>query len=424
MVRFLTRQILSGPDSGTTQTEPIGYPNGPLERFTKMKILHLIDPTCGLDSLDTLVLLLKQLPAEHHVMVLGNYGWRDAALQAGVDPGQLSWSRGLARWDPTLLRNVSRCVGNFTPTHIHAWGSWGIRAASRLAVDLPRIAGVQIAPKKVLVRSLARSAARCPMLFVTPWKVTLQTLSAAGIPKERILKVSAATWIAPNESPAPANLRRILGQPAREGPVVLLTGWSEQAMRHDLGIWAVGILSQVYLDIWALLRSDHIFRHESVNPFAGYMSFSKTVKDPGLVSIAPSNKFSWGQLTALASVVGFPVGESTGLNCVLAAMAQGKAIAAFNTPQIRELLSDRVNALLAPVGDPKELASRLHALLKDNQLRESIGNAARSHYDQYCSPEVFIEQMASVYAQIQSDPALTRQIVLPAEAQLLSGQDD
>ncbi len=389
-----------------------------------MKILHLIDPTCGLDSLDTLVLLLKKIPAEHHVLVLGNYGWRDAALQAGVDPSQLSWSRGLARWDPTLLRNVSLCAGRFDPTHIHAWGSWGIRAASRLGVSLPRIAGVQTAPKKVLVRSLVRSAARCPMLFVSPWNVTIQTLATAGIPKERILKVSPATWITPNESPAPANLRRILGQSAREGPVVMLAGWSEQAIRHDLGIWAVGILSQVYLDIWGLLRSDHVFRHESVNPFAGYVSFSKTVKDPGLISIAPSNKFSWGQLTALASVVGVPVAEPTGLNFVLAAMAQGKAIAAFDTPQIRELLSDRVNALLAPVGDPKELAARLNALLKDNQLAESIGNAARRRYDEYCSPAAFIEQMASVYAQIQNDPALSRQIVLPAEAQLLSGQDD
>lgn len=395
-----------------------------MERFNKMKILHLIDPTCGLDSLDTLVLLLKKLPAEHHVLVLGNYGWRDAALQAGVDSGQLSWSRGLARWDPTLLRNVSRCVGHFDPTHIHAWGSWGIRAASRLGVNLPRIAGVQIAPKKVLVRSLVRSAARCPMLFITPWNVTIQNLSEAGIPRERIVKVSPATWIAPNESPAPANLRRILGQPAREGPVVMLAGWSEQAIRHDLGIWAVGILLQVYLDIWGLLRSDHIFRHESVNPFAGYMSFSKTVKDPGLISIAPSNKFSWSQLTALALVVGVPVAESTGLNSVLAAMAQGKAIAAFDTPQIRELLSDRVNALLAPVGDPKELASRLHALIKDDHLRESIGNAARRRYEEYCSPETFIEQMSSVYAQIQSDPAMLRRIVLPAEAQFLSGQED
>jgi hypothetical protein len=291
-------------------------------------------------------------------------------------------------------------------------------------MNLPRIAGIQVAPKKALLKSLVRSEQRRPMLFVTPWNLTMNSLVAAGIPRSRILKVSAATWTAPAEPPVPANLRRTLGQPAREGPVVMLAGWSEQALRHDLGIWALGILAQIHLDIWGLLRSDHIFRPEWVNPFAGYLSFGKTVKDPGLISIAPSNKYSWSQLMGVAKVVAISATEPTGLNCVLTAMALGKPIVAFDTPQIREILSDRVSALLAPVGAPKELAARINVILQNVELETKLGHAARQRYEELFSPESFVEQMASVYAQLAADPTLTRQIVLPSEAQRLAGQED
>ncbi len=389
-----------------------------------MKILHIIDPTCGLDSLDTLVLLLKKLPADQHLLVLGNYGWRDAAFQAGINREQISWNRGLARWDPTLLRAVSRCVGRYEPTHLHAWGSWGIRAISRLQVKLPRIAGIAGPPKRVLLKSISRSVRRSPILVITPWRTTAEALVNAGIPPERMVKVSPAVWIDPDQPPVPANIRRTLGQPAREGPIVMLAGWSEQAVRHDLGIWAIGILAQVHMDVWGLLRSDHVFRHEWVNPFAGYASFGKTIKDPGLITIAPSNKYSWAQLMKFADVVAVPVTAPTGLGFVLAAMALGKPIAAFDTPQLRELLRDKATALLAPASDPKELAVRLNALIKDVQLRELLGQAARKDYADNYSPEMFIEQMQAVYAQIETDPQLHRHIVLPAEAQMLAGRED
>ncbi len=384
--------------------------------FSVTTILHVFDPTAGLDSLDTLALLVNGVPGRHQILVLGHYGWSDAARLAGIPPSATLWSRALGRWDPMMWRTVGRAVREIHPTHIHAWGLWGMAAVTRTTdFEGPRLANFQIPPNRRAMAALRRTVAQRPWLFVTPWNATVTALGAGGIPPPHIVRVAPGRWTIPNQPPAPANLRRILHLPPRDGPVIMLGGWSEDALRHDHAIWATAIISHVHQEAWGLMRMDEVPRKEWVNPYAGYQSFTRTLKDPGLIAMAPS-QFSWRQLAALADVFVFTPQRASGMNALLAAMDMAKPIVCTAISQARELLTDGRDALLAPPENPREIAGRINAILQDKSLGERLGREAGATYSRRCAPEILVAQMSSIYSQIRQDPTLRGTVVLPADA--------
>ena len=67
-------------------------------------------------------------------------------------------------------------------------------------------------------------------------------------------------------------------------------------------------------------------------------------------------------------------------NKVWQAMAVGRPIVTADGPAPRELLTDGVDALLVPPGDPDALADALRRLAADPGLRARLGAAARARY--------------------------------------------
>jgi glycosyltransferase involved in cell wall biosynthesis len=61
----------------------------------------------------------------------------------------------------------------------------------------------------------------------------------------------------------------------------------------------------------------------------------------------------------------------------LEAMASGRAIVVSDLPPMRELVLERVTGLCFPAGDADALAGRCLELLENEQLRDSLGAAAR-----------------------------------------------
>ncbi len=376
-------------------------------------IVHLIDPTSGMDVLDTIALVIHHVPGNHHVLIFGHNGWLGAAVESGIPAKSITWNRTLARWDPTMGRALTQWVKKNNPTHIHAWGYWSLAAASRLrGFAGGRLAFIQTLPNAAQLRQLRRNLARAPWLLITPWQCVQSALLAAGLPHNRVLQVSPAGWLAPIAKPLPANLRRSLGMAAREGPIVFLGGWSEESIRHDMGIWAVGIVAESNPDLWALIRNDDVPRKEAVNPYAGFQSFSRTLKDPQLVTIAPA-RYTWGQLAGVADIFLFAPQRAAGVSSLLAAMALGKPIISSKTDQVCELLENGTSALLAPPNDPRELAARLNALLENKALAEKLGAGARAAFEQIARPELFSGQLDSIHGQLTQDPDIKEPIVIP-----------
>lgn len=79
-------------------------------------------------------------------------------------------------------------------------------------------------------------------------------------------------------------------------------------------------------------------------------------------------------------------------NKVYQAMAVGRPIITADTPGVREVLTDGVDALLVPAGDAPALAAALRRLAADPELRARLGTAARHRFTQIATPDAVAER--------------------------------
>ncbi|MGV3760680.1 MAG: glycosyltransferase family 4 protein [Actinomycetota bacterium] len=89
-------------------------------------------------------------------------------------------------------------------------------------------------------------------------------------------------------------------------------------------------------------------------------------------------------------------GESFGM-VLLEAMAAGCALVASDLDGHRNVATDGVDALLAPVGDPHALAKALNRVLDDAALRDELVAGGRRRAD-----ELSMDRLAEVYAEVYS----------------------
>lgn len=92
-------------------------------------------------------------------------------------------------------------------------------------------------------------------------------------------------------------------------------------------------------------------------------------------------------------------GESFGI-VLLEAMASGIAVVASAIDGFRHLVSDDVDGLLVPPGDPEALAATLHALLDDDDRRRRLAAAGRRTAQRYDWRRV-VDEVLDVYAEAQ-----------------------
>jgi phosphatidylinositol alpha-mannosyltransferase len=95
-------------------------------------------------------------------------------------------------------------------------------------------------------------------------------------------------------------------------------------------------------------------------------------------------------------------GESFGM-VLLEAMASGCALVASDLPGHRNVATDGVDALLAPVGDAAGLAKALRRVLDDPALREELVAGGRRRAD-----ELSMARLAERYVAIYASVAPTR----------------
>lgn len=86
-------------------------------------------------------------------------------------------------------------------------------------------------------------------------------------------------------------------------------------------------------------------------------------------------------------------------NAVLEAMGAGRPVIATNVGGNPEVVEDGKTGYLVPPADPKTLAERVLALLRDPALRQTMGQAARDRVEQEFTSEKMMERMEAVYEQ-------------------------
>lgn len=115
-----------------------------------------------------------------------------------------------------------------------------------------------------------------------------------------------------------------------------------------------------------------------------------------------------GYLSALAGavVVVLPTHVReypTGQTVLLEAMAMGKACVVTDTPAMRDYVEHEVTGLLVPPGDAEALRTAITRLLGDDDLRRSIGAAARAQSTELGGSAAMWEAVAAVVNGVRGD---------------------
>lgn len=85
---------------------------------------------------------------------------------------------------------------------------------------------------------------------------------------------------------------------------------------------------------------------------------------------------------------------------LLEAAAMGKPLVASDIPGCREVVIDRVNGMLVPVGDAQALAEALRTLIADRELREAMGREGRKLVLERFTDEIIVRETMQIYEEL------------------------
>ncbi|WP_405234337.1 glycosyltransferase family 4 protein [Lentisalinibacter salinarum] len=200
-------------------------------------------------------------------------------------------------------------------------------------------------------------------------EVLAAKIRAAGVPRDRIRVVpNGVNALRYRTLPDPEEVKRTLGLSGRQ--VLGFTGF----MREWHGLERV--VELVARDTsgrrCALLVGDGPVRN-SLERYAAHLGVSDRVRITGVVEHEKVSEFVAAFDVALQPSV---VSYASPLK-LFDYMAQGKAIVAPNTANIKEVLDDGVSAKLFAPEDPREFLIAAEELLEDPGARARLGDAAR-----------------------------------------------
>lgn len=104
--------------------------------------------------------------------------------------------------------------------------------------------------------------------------------------------------------------------------------------------------------------------------------------------------------TQLAEMV-WVTGDRGGESLALQAMAAGKPVVAYHTPELAEVIDDGVTGFLVPQGDRAAMASKAQELLSDATRSAKFGDAGRARAAERFGAARMAEQHARVYQELQ-----------------------
>lgn len=114
-----------------------------------------------------------------------------------------------------------------------------------------------------------------------------------------------------------------------------------------------------------------------------------------------------GELRALydgASLVVVPLHPglrwAAGVTGVLEGMAMGKPVVVSRTPGLEDYLTDGVDGLWVPAGDPCALGSTVEALLEDPDRAHRLGRAARRRVEAECTLDGYVAALARLVGEL------------------------
>lgn len=167
---------------------------------------------------------------------------------------------------------------------------------------------------------------------------------------------------------------------------------NRKVKRVDIFINASAIISRAIRNVTFLIIGDGYLRNEFVE-----LTMVLNVRDKTIFA---------GQCDDITSLlpiidIGVLTSDSEGFsNAILEYMAAGIPTVATEVGGNRELVTTGENGLLVPPGDPQSVAESILMLIRNDELRLTMGNNSKHKIRQQYTTRKMIENLESYYAQL------------------------
>ncbi len=349
-----------------------------------VRILHIIDSLDYNGSAAQLRILGPALNDDDVSVEIGCLGPETPWLRNLRDAGVVVHSLGWTRWfDPSVLWNLRSLLRESAPDVIHVWRLPALRTLAAVASNwLPRV--VMSAP--------------LPISGVLAWwdKRLLERVGLVAVAgesdRQRCLQQGVAR---PDLRVVPPALQKRCQEPLSKGP-------------DTFSITCVGPLDRehgIREAIWAFDFVRYVFPHVMLRIVGGgpqramFETLTRGMQSPDSVQfVGPRTDLS--DLFGDDTIVWIPSKANCGRQTALQAMAHGKAVIASNVPALGDLIDDGGTGFLIAPGDVIQLARRTSMLLKDSDLRDRIGAAARAKVERQFPLTQTVAQWRELYRRV------------------------
>jgi glycosyltransferase involved in cell wall biosynthesis len=366
--------------------------------FTYAKLFFLAPDLGTCAAAEQLALLACGLPRDRFAVTVGTLGRGspvpEAFRAAGVAVIPLPLRHPL---DFSGMRRLRAAVRGVNPAVLHCFGAAAVRAA-RLAVshsgeggNVPRLVasaatGTGSGMGGWLARRMLRRADR---VIATGWAEG-ERYRRLGVRSERLTRINPAVS-APPEVPDRAEFCRAVSAPA-EAQLIFAGDRLDEHHGAKEAVIAFDMLRYDSPALCLVLPGDGPAR-SAVEDLGRALAFDDfRIRFAG---VRPDPAAA----VRLAEMV-WVTCPSGGEYLALRAMAAGKPVVAYHTPELGEVIDDGVTGFLVRPGDRAGVATKARELLDDPSLAARMGEAGRVRAAERFSAARMVEQHARVYQEL------------------------
>jgi glycosyltransferase involved in cell wall biosynthesis len=367
-------------------------------RTERLNLFLLTSDLGTSDAAEQLALLAANLPRERFALSAGVLGpangpAADALRAAGVPVASLP-IRGLL--DFSGMRRLRQAVSAADPAVVHCFGPEAVRAA-RLFIarggdgNVPRlVASAAAIPGGGAGGWLAtRQLGRADRVIATG-RAQGERYRRLGVRGERLTLVGPAV-VPPGAPPDRAAFCRDIGAPP-DAKFVFAGGRLDEARGVKDAVVAFDMIRYEAPGLHLVLTGGGPER-AAAEDLARALAFDDNrVRFSGPRADLPA-------ATRLAEMV-WVTCEHGGEHLALRAMAAGKPVVAYHTPELAEVVDDGVTGWLVPPGDRVAVAGKAQALLADAALAAKAGEAGRARAADRFGVAHMVEMHARVYQEL------------------------
>lgn len=363
-----------------------------------MKLFFLTSDLGDGDTANQLALLACGLPRNQFEVAVGVLGpaagaAADILRGANVGTAELPLRHVL---DFSGMRRLKHAVTAFGAPVLHAFGADAVRTA-RLCLlsaedgNAPRFvaSGAQFAGGGIGGWFATRQVRRADRVIATGW-VEAERYREAGVIGERLTRIAPA--VAPCAAPPDrAAFCRHIGAPA---DATLIFSGGRLDAEHGLkdAVTAFDMLRYVSPALNLVLTGDGPDRAEAEDLGRALAFDDFRVRFTGC-------RPDLSAAVRLAEQV-WVLCARGGAHLALRAMAAGRPVLAYHTPELEEVIDDGETGFLVPPGDRAALATKAQELLTDPEAAARLGEAARNRAAERFGPTRFVDQHTRVYQEL------------------------